>query len=186
MITHIEPQSLAKLWNQLVLRTPTEKAIILNDDLTLSPLFRRELESSSLLDNDIGLINSSWSHFLISRSIIENIGWFDERFPGVGNEDEDYEARLAVAGCAIPIVRLHSVHNLIYPTTDFSYGKNVATANSKYIAANKEFFDRKWHVVPESLPGHTWVRILNAFAKLRDGMETPNFHPDRQSVCSDT
>ena len=176
-LPHVQPQSLSKLWNQLALRAPTSKLLIFNDDLSLAPYFRRELELSPLLEQEVALINASWSHFLVSRCVIQAAGWFDERFPGIGNEDEDYEARVAVLGISVPSIRLYGIQNLMDHPRDFSYGRNMDVVNEKYSAVNRDFFHRKWRVSREPREGYTWVRILRAYVQLREGMETPDFYP---------
>lgn len=173
--SYLEGQSLSKLWNQLIIHSSHENIFIFNDDIKIAPFFRWSLEKSDILKSKIHLINKSWSHFLISKSIIKQIGWFDERLPGVGNEDEDYEARLAIEGINIFTTRLWSLKNEIFETTDFSYGKNVEIT-TKYIKANQVFFNSKWELSKEQKKGFTWVRILNQYARLKEGMETPNFY----------
>jgi hypothetical protein len=108
---------------------------------------------------------------------VGRIGWFDERLLGVGNEDEDYEARLELNGVSIESFRITSVDNLVFETKDFSFGANVRTVKRKYSSVNKDFFDQKWSVNDTPKEGFVWVPILNAYAKLNDGMETPDFYP---------
>jgi len=154
LITFNMPQSLSKLWNQLIIKSTNEKIFIFN-----------------------ALINYSYSHFLISKSLIKLNGWFDERFPAVGNEDEDYECRLVFNNVKVKSFRIFGIKNVVYLTKKFSYGKNVESINDKYVKSNKLFFDRKWEVSVESKEGFKYVRIIGKFVKLRDGMETPNFYP---------
>ena len=52
------------------------------------------LKNPGFYKKRLPVINQSWSHFMISREVIIRVGWFDERFPAIGNEDEDYESRL--------------------------------------------------------------------------------------------
>ena len=74
-----EPQSLSRLWNLLILNSSNKKTLILNDDINIAPFFRSNIYSSGILNEDIALINLSWSHFLISKATVKKIGWFDER-----------------------------------------------------------------------------------------------------------
>ena len=169
------PQSLSKLWNLLILSSNTSKTIICNDDIKLSPKFRKDLEKSGVLLEDIGLLNRSWSHFLISKKIVEQIGWFDERFPAVGNEDEDYEARLRIAGISIKTYTVPGLKNVIFKTKNFSW-KETDVVNEKYVRANQVFFNSKWDVLEQPESDYTYVEILGKYVKLKAGMETPRFH----------
>lgn len=176
LITYNEPQSLSKLWNQIVLNSKNEKTFIFNDDIKISRLFQYFLNKSNIINEDIALINRSWSHFLISKSIINLVGWFDERFPAVGNEDEDYECRLIKNNISIKSYKISGIKNIVFITKNFSYGKNVESINVKYIKENKIFFDKKWELKETKEEGYDYVRILDKYVKLKNGMETPNFY----------
>lgn len=170
------PQSLSKLWNVLIINSTTPKTIILNDDLKILPWFRKEMERTNFIVHAIQLINRSWSHFIISKQIVSQIGWFDERFPGIGNEDEDYETRLALNSIHIQSSKIRSINNLVINSNDFSYGNSIAVINGKYVKANKDFFDQKWEQSKVPKDGFTYVEILKCYLKLKEGMETPNFY----------
>ena len=176
IVDFTEAQSLSKLWNLLILNSSCTKTLILNDDILISTKFRKNLEETNFLSEEIGLINRSWSHFIISKKIISQVGWFDERFPGVGNEDEDYECRLIFKDIEVKTYIVKGLKNIVFLTKNFSYGKNISTEAVKYVRKNKIFFDSKWNVSKKKLPSFRYVGILQAYAKLRDGMNTPNFY----------
>ncbi|MBU1110110.1 glycosyltransferase [Patescibacteria group bacterium] len=177
IIEYVKPQSLSKLWNQIIIHSPAEKILVLNDDLNISPYFRKHLEKSRILKKEIAIINHSWSHFLISKKTVSETGWFDERFSGIGYEDCDYEARLTIKDKTLAIVMINSLRNLTRPPTDFSWGKNIKIIDKKYTAVNKEFFDKKWEVSTVPKKGFIRARVLQAHARLKPFMETPNFYP---------
>jgi hypothetical protein len=170
------PQSLSKLWNQIVLHASAEKVLILNDDIRVSPGFRKNLYASGALDREIALLNRSWSHFIISKKTISQVGWFDQRFPGVGNEDEDYECRLVLEGIRIGSYKVKSLKNIAFKTVNFSYGKDTEVVNTKYVRENKVYFDRKWDVRVDPAEGYEYVEIIHSYVKLKKGMETPDFY----------
>ncbi len=176
IIDFIEPQSLSKLWNLLILNASSDKILILNDDLKISTLFRKNLNRSGILDEEIALINRSWSHFLISKKIVGNLGWFDQRFPGVGNEDEDYECRLVHNNTIIKTFKIKGLNNVVFQTSNFSYGKDIDTIHTKYVRRNKDFFDSKWELSEMGSSSSKYVKIVDCYAKLRKGMETPEFY----------
>ena len=177
-IEHTHPQSLSKLWNEIIIKAHPDTVVIFNDDIMIQPFFHKELEASGALEHDVATLSRSWSHFVISKAVVARVGWFDERLSGVGNEDEDYEARLATAGETLGRVEVMGLKNFVHETRDFSYGKAIEVAKKKYVQANKVFFDRKWDLSPTPKPGYAWVEILQAYAKINDGMATPDFHPD--------
>jgi hypothetical protein len=177
-ITYNEGQSLSKLWNQLLINSSNQKIFIFNDDIKITPSFRKDIEGSGVLKEEVALLNKSWSHFLISKKTVAQTGWFDERFPSVGNEDQDYECRLATEGFKIKSFEIPSLKNLIYFTKDFSYGKKTEVVNKKYVSANKDHFNKKWILSDEPKEDFHFVRILGKHAKMNTGMETPNFYPE--------
>jgi len=176
VVDFVEPQSLSKLWNLCILNSSTQKTFIFNDDIKIKTSFRKDLENSGILKEEIALINRSWSHFLISKETVVKNGWFDQRFPGVGNEDEDYEARLVINKIKINTFRIYSLKNIVFLTSNFSYGKDIDTVNTKYVKQNKIFFDSKWDLTKVNSPSYHYVEILNGYIKLKEGMDTPFFY----------
>jgi hypothetical protein len=172
-----DAQSLAKLWNQLIINSLNRRLLILNDDIVLFPSFRKQFEQCGILASSIGLLKRSWSHFLISKEIVAKVGWFDERFPGVGNEDEDYEARLVLNNIAVPSFALRTLANVGVKTKDFSYGREMVVTNEKYTSDNRQFFNTKWELASDPKDGFVYVPILGKYARLRPGMQTPDFYP---------
>lgn len=176
IIDFMEPQSLSKLWNLLILNASNDKIFIFNDDIKVAPWFRRKLLNSKILKEEVALINRSWSHFLISKSIIKINGYFDQRFPGVGNEDEDYECRLVYNDIFVKSYRIDGLKNIVFKTINFSYGKDTSVINTKYVKKNKIFFDSKWNTYPEKIGEAKYVEILKSYVVLKSGMETPIFY----------
>ena len=184
IVDFMEPQSLSKLWNLVIINSTSEKVLIFNDDILISPSFRRHLERSDVLKSDIGIINSSWSHFIISNKIVLKIGWFDERFPAVGNEDQDYECRLVMNDLLLSEHQIKGLKNVVFLTKNFSYGKKVDVEEKKYIKQNKIFFDSKWNLSKDPKSGYKYVRILDQYVQLKPEMDTPNFYNEINSFKS--
>ena len=176
LLIYSKPESLSKLWNQIIINSKSNKIFIFNDDIKVSLFFKYFLFRSEIFKDEIALINRSWSHFMISKSIIKKNGWFDERFPAVGNEDEDYESRLVANNINLKSYVINGIKNEIYLTKNFSYGSNIESINNKYVKANKIFFDKKWKTSADYFPGSFFVQILNRYVKLNEDMETPNFY----------
>jgi hypothetical protein len=176
LVAHEKPQGLCKLWNELILASATEKILILNDDIDVAPHFGALFRASGIPDKDMAIINSSWSHFLISKRTISKVGWFDERLFGIGGEDWDYEARLTFAGIELEDVPLKGILNLSIYTSEFSYGENVERVEHKYTKTSSDFLTKKWHVCSPQDPQARYVRIWNDYVCPQEGLETPQFY----------
>jgi hypothetical protein len=89
-----EFRSLSKLWNNLVISSKTEYNLILNDDLIFdtSKNFVQDVNSIIAQNPTINCftINGSWSHFVITKSFLDEMNYFDERFLLHGEEDGDF------------------------------------------------------------------------------------------------
>jgi len=81
-------RSLSKLWNNLIINSTNDNILILNDDVKiLNGKFFEDVEKN--INNDLFTINGSWSHFVANRNQMIELGFFDERLLGVGEEDGD-------------------------------------------------------------------------------------------------
>lgn len=81
-------RSLSKLWNNLILNSIHDNILILNDDVQiLNKDFFIDVEKS--INNKLFTINNSWSHFVANKYEMIELGFFDERLLGVGEEDGD-------------------------------------------------------------------------------------------------
>jgi hypothetical protein len=98
---------LAKAWNTGIQAMKQPVTVILNDDVFVDPeyvaadldrLVEGAGQSGLALGGGVqhlyrGGPGGSASHFAISLNLIEQIGWFDEQYLGVGCEDVDYLLR---------------------------------------------------------------------------------------------
>ena len=81
-------RSLSKLWNNLIINSTKDNILILNDDVKiLNSKFFEDVEKN--IANDLFTINGSWSHFVANKPQMIELGFFDERLLGVGEEDGD-------------------------------------------------------------------------------------------------
>jgi hypothetical protein len=143
-LTYDQHQSLAKCWNQLVILSSNEKTLIMNDDTQVTELFRQEFETKAL-PKEHTTINSSWSHFLISKATVRRVGWFDERLLGVGYEDTDYTLRLAIIDPHIVDTTCLGLSNFVVNQDGAGWANISKKAGaSKYSEINVEFFRTKW------------------------------------------
>ena len=81
----------AKMWNDLIIHSPTEHILICNDDIRIIDLKKLINNCNDMSKHhDFFVINNTMSHFVISKKFAIEIGWFDERFLGFGHEDGDF------------------------------------------------------------------------------------------------
>jgi hypothetical protein len=86
-----EFKSLCKLWNTLVIFSKTEYNFIICDDVeftndTILPLTTNFIKNTG---SEFFKINNQFSHFVLTKTMLHNLGYFDERLVGFGEEDGD-------------------------------------------------------------------------------------------------
>lgn len=86
-----EFKSLAKLWNTLVIFSSTQYNLIFNDDISIHNIQAFDIISKVInqTDHEFFTINGSFSHFLITKNILHDLNYFDERLIAFGEEDGD-------------------------------------------------------------------------------------------------
>ena len=88
-------RGLSKLWNTIMIHATHDHVLMLNDDIMISS--SKVLgEVRKLIGKNKGrsfIINRSWSHFVLGREEIDQLGYFDERLLGIGEEDGDMSWR---------------------------------------------------------------------------------------------
>lgn len=173
---HEQPESLSKLWNKIILNSSNENVFIFNDDISTSPLLRDEI--FDMKKGNLSLINNSWSHFMINKKVIRRFGWFDERLPGIGNEDQDYDFRLIAKNEHPEIVYINKIRNLVEQPTDYSYGKTMKVINNKYSADNWEFLNKKWIISAEKQENLLYSTKFKVWFNPLPKLPTPDFYPE--------
>jgi len=143
-ITYEAHQSLAKCFNWLILMSFSPAILILNDDIKVNLLFRKDFEKVFAENKDFFVINNSWSHLLISKNIIKEIGWFEERLLGAGNEDGDYMTRMIKKGRRINKVSCRGIINYVAEQENPGWKDISGLGHGKYSNINKEFMAKKW------------------------------------------
>jgi hypothetical protein len=133
-------QSLAKLWNRGALTTTYDKVLILNDDLELKlangKSFFDGLELELARNSGTFKINGSFSHFILDKRELIDVGFFDERLLGLGEEDGDFYWRYYKKyNKEITSVQLGLIDNVQSEIADEGYVKGIRTA-SKF---NRDF-----------------------------------------------
>jgi hypothetical protein len=127
-------QSLAKLWNRGVLTATTPRVLVLNDYLKIGGEngdgFFDSLEKT-LADTPTSFrINGSFSHFVINKEELIEVGFFDERLLGLGEEDGDFFWRYYQRyDKEIASVDLPFIENVQSDLADDGYTKGIRTAS---------------------------------------------------------
>ena len=141
-------RGVAKLWNTIVVHATKEYILMLNDDIMVNGAGLFEEIKRTIRANHYRsfTINQSWSHFLLSRTEIDHLGYFDERLLGIGEEDGDlswryfHEYRQGVAN-----FRIKGIRNMAEETV-YTYKPTNITGHSgtKYSLFNRTFFQQKY------------------------------------------
>ncbi len=160
-------QPLAKCFNWLLLMSFAPRMLILNDDVSLNLLFRKDFEKGIEQYPDFFVINGSWSHFVISKAVVKKVGWFEERLAGTGQEDGDYRIRMEKEGVKISEVKCYGVINYVAPQKNAGWQNisEVSKDSGKASEINDQFFYKKYS---KKDGGSDFV--------LNPGMETPVFY----------
>lgn len=87
---------LSKMWNTIILNASEEFILVMNDDLELSGDVFADIDKriNDICDKhrtsgEIFTINNSFSYYVCSKRIIDELGYFDERLLAFGEEDGD-------------------------------------------------------------------------------------------------
>jgi len=151
-------RGLSKLWNTIIVHATYDHILMLNDDIMITdPHFMEEVTRAVRKNERRSfVINESWSHFLISRREIEEIGYFDERLLGIGEEDGDTSWRyLKEYGKPIRSFKIKGFTNYAQETADSHKPLNIKSRpGMKYSLFNREFiFGTKYEKDPFGIRG---------------------------------
>ena len=150
-------RGLSKLWNTIIIHSSHDYILMLNDDIMIEdPGFFRELASTIAKSKGQSfVINRSWSHFVISRTEIDELGYFDERLLGIGEEDGDMIWRyLKGYGRPLKSFQLPWISNYADKTEDYRPVNIHCRPGMKYSQFNRDFmFSEKYEKDPAGLKG---------------------------------
>lgn len=133
-------QSLAKLWNRGILTSSNEHILVLNDDLfidtNISLNFFDLLDSALEGEPQTFKINNSFSHFVINKTELMKVGFFDERLLGIGEEDGDFVWRYhETFDREITSINIAGIDNIQSTLADSGYEKGIGN----YSKFNRNF-----------------------------------------------
>jgi hypothetical protein len=133
----------ASLLNAGILHSDTNQTLVLNDDIYVNPEnleFEFARISNELKKSHLLLLNNSWSHFAIDRECLIGVGFFDENFLGIGQEDGDYASRFQEKyEKEVPTLELRNLINFV----DHSRDESISVTNGKYSLFNDMYLKFK-------------------------------------------
>lgn len=90
-------RGLSKMWNTLIIHSGCENILMLNDDIKINTDDIFQVTNDQIINhkfNSLSLINNTFSFFLVNKRFINDLGYFDERLLGFGEEDGDIMFRV--------------------------------------------------------------------------------------------
>jgi hypothetical protein len=149
-------RGLSKLWNTIIIHASHDHILMLNDDIMIKKeTFLQEISKGIEKNNGKSfVINDSWSHFLINKAEIDELGWFDERLLGIGEEDGDLSWRyINLYGHPIAKFKISGIQNFAEDTMGESPLNIISRPNMKYSEFNRVFIMRKYQPHSEGIRG---------------------------------
>lgn len=136
--TFLETRGLSKMWNTIVVQSFYDNIMILNDDIEIKS--NHVFDAANQIFNNpnfqgICKINSSFSHFLVDKKVIESLNYFDERLLGFGEEDGDITYQMLKLNKTIDNVYCNGVINII---SDVRHD-HITSGIGKYSKFNRDF-----------------------------------------------
>ena len=151
-------RGLSKLWTSVIIHATHDHVLMLNDDIMIrKPRFLEDV--CAALRRNGGrtfVINRSWSHFVVSREEIDELGYFDERLLGIGEEDGDITWRyMKRDGREIPSFPIKGFENNAEETVRSYQPVNIQThSGTKFSLFNRKFmFSEKYEATPDGWKG---------------------------------
>ncbi|CAB5079454.1 hypothetical protein D3OALGA1CA_502 [Olavius algarvensis associated proteobacterium Delta 3] len=151
-------RGISKLWNTILVHATHPHVLMLNDDIMVTDTGFVDRIRKCIRRNKgrTFLINRSWSHFVANREEIDELGYFDERLLGIGEEDGDMTWRyLHAFGRPIASFKLRGFENYSEDSVRTYSPLNIQThSGTKYSLFNRRFmFEKKYRPDPEGLQG---------------------------------
>jgi hypothetical protein len=141
----IEMRGLSKMWNTILNTSTDNNVLMLNDDLEIcnDELFLHiNSYINSINFSSLTKINNSFSHFLVKKDIINQVGYFDERLLGFGEEDGDITFRFQKNKIPIHNINLSGFVNIVSEIRH----EHVKNGIGKYSKINRDYiYGEKYH-----------------------------------------
>jgi len=146
--------------------------------LRIEPEFFDKLDQEINSNSRTFRINGSFSHYVAFKPEMMEVGFFDERLLGIGEEDGDFAWRFYKKyGREIPSVNIPYIDNIQSDIADPGFSKGIRNyskfnrefiLNAKYkksMFGHKSMFDYKVTQQLEDLPQYPYEAFYRAFIK---------------------
>jgi len=134
-----EFKSLSKLWNTGVIFSNTEYNLVLNDDTKLenAEAFKIITDYINSAKHELFTINGMFSHFVVTKTLLHNLNYFDERLLAFGEEDGDLVHRYILKfGKKVPSLFIEKFNN--------THAYNFSSKKLETHIDNKPKFNREF------------------------------------------
>jgi glycosyltransferase involved in cell wall biosynthesis len=148
-----EIRGLSKMWNTCIIHSPTEDVLILNDDIRIHSEAIFNFTSSLINSKEykgICKMKSTFSFFVVNKNLMNEVGYFDERLLGFGEEDGDITHRLLSMDIAIQDSWVDGLDNIV---SDIRHDE-IMHNQCKYSKFNPSFmFNQKYKKSEKGIKG---------------------------------
>ena len=141
-------RGMARLWNQNIQLSTNDNVLCLEDDLTIHDGFFDEYEKYIEI-NSTFLINDSYSAISTTKQDMIDVGWFDERYLGLGHEDQEFTKKynqikgklgsVSISTCGNLVSNLKLKH--LIETEPRLVGSTLEKQFNRYSQFNREISD---------------------------------------------
>lgn len=129
-------RSLSKLFNTIIINATGDYVLILNDDMTITESdFISKVEKQCDIIKSHFRINNKLANFVIRKESMNPLSWFDERFLGIGWEDEEYMTRVNSGLIEMPNVSISGINHHVEDTNSINSQRKSL---GKYSSFNSE------------------------------------------------
>lgn len=179
-------KGLSKIWNSIIVNSSNNNIFILNDDIWLDDAFFMQIPEIFKITNTSFRLNGSFSHFCVNRNEVFEVGFFDERLIGLGEEDGDWCFRWEkFYQKHLPILQTPYVHSF-YNVKDDNNSENMEKDktwgkytpwNANWIFKNKYDPDNTQLALSQGFPANGQGGMYGKPVAMREDCENLDYYP---------
>lgn len=179
-------KGLSKMWNSIIVQSSNDNIFIFNDDIWLEDQFFLQIGEIFNLTKSSFRLNGSFSHFCVNRKEVFDVGFFDERLIGLGEEDGDWIFRWEkhfqrnITTLQTPFVKsfynIKDDRNSEGMEKDTTWGKYTPW-NARWIFANKYDPDNTELAMSQGFPADGRGGMYGKPVAIREGSIELDFYP---------
>lgn len=172
-------KGLSKMWNGIIVQSSNDNIFIFNDDVDLVPQLFEQIENLLRQENVPSFnINGSFSHFHVNRKEVFEVGFFDERLIGLGEEDGDWVFRWCRKyQKGFPMLQ----SNYIRRFEGYSSNLKETPWNTDWIFKNKYDPDNESLAISQGFPANGMAGMYGKPVAMRD-IEDLDFYPAEKFI----